>query len=113
MKKAWYLIFSILLLPTLAIGAEQTGSGVLPYESWLSTLQQSLTGPVAFSISTIGIVAAGASLIFAGGEISKFMRTILYIVLVMTFLVGANSLMTRFFNGAMLDAQGIYEQRIK
>lgn len=72
--------------------------GVLPYENWLKALQTSLTGPVAFSISLIGIVSAGATLIFAGGEISRFMRTIIYIVLVMTFLVGANSLMTEFFN---------------
>lgn len=83
--------------------ASSTGDGVLPYESWLATLQKSLTGPVAFSISLIGIVSCGATLIFAGGEIGRFLRTLIYLVLVMTLLVGSNSLMTRFFNGAVID----------
>lgn len=54
--------------------------------------------------SFIGIVSCGATLILAGDEINKFMRSLIYIVLVMTLLVGANSLMTRFFNGAVIAA---------
>ncbi len=69
----------------------------LPYESWLMSLQASLTGPVAFSISIIGIVSAGATLIFAGGEIKAFMRSIIYIILVMSLLMGASTLMSDFF----------------
>lgn len=69
----------------------------LPYESWLMSLQASLTGPVAFSISIIGIVSAGATLIFAGGEIKSFMRSIIYIVLVMSLLMGSSTLMSDFF----------------
>lgn len=89
--------------------ASSTGDGVLPYESWLATLQKSLTGPVAFSISLIGIVSCGATLIFAGGEIGRFLRTLIYLVLVMTLLVGSNSLMTRFFNGAVIsDEAAVY-----
>lgn len=86
--------------------ASSTGDGVLPYESWLATLQKSLTGPVAFSVSLIGIVSCGATLIFAGGEIGRFLRTLIYLVLVMTLLVGSNSLMTRFFNGAVIADAG-------
>ena len=100
------IIYTILLvaLSANATYASDTQGGSLPYESWLRTLQQSLTGPVAFSISLIGIVSCGATLILAGGEINKFMRSLIYIVLVMTLLVGANSLMTRFFNGAVIAA---------
>lgn len=100
------IIYTILLvaLSANAAYASDTQGGSLPYESWLRTLQQSLTGPVAFSISLIGIVSCGATLILAGGEINKFMRSLIYIVLVMTLLVGANSLMTRFFNGAVIAA---------
>ena len=39
-----------------------SGSSVLPYETWLKTIQKSLTGPVAFSVSLIGIVSCGATL---------------------------------------------------
>lgn len=83
--------------------AADTGTGTtLPYESWLSDFQKSLTGPVAFAISLIGIVVSGITLILGGGEIRGFARTMVYIVLVMTLLIGANSLMTNFFNGAAI-----------
>ena len=49
------------------------------------------------------MVSAGASLIFMGGEMGKFMRTMIYLALVMTLLVGANNLMTSLFNGAVID----------
>ena len=80
-----------------------SGSSVLPYETWLKTIQKSLTGPVAFSVSLIGIVSCGATLIFTGGEMGRFMRSIVYLVMVMTLLVGANTLMSSLFNGATVE----------
>ncbi len=85
-----------------AMAAATDAGTALPYESWLSDFQKSLTGPVAFAISLIGIVVSGISLILGGGEIRGFARTMVYIVLVMTLLIGANSLMSNFFNGASL-----------
>ena len=107
MKNYWintFFLVSMLIL-TKTVMAAETGSGTaLPYESWLSTIQKSLTGPVAFSISIIGIVSCGATLIFTGGEINKFMRSVVYLVLVMTLLVGANSFMSSVFNGASIGS---------
>ena len=74
------------------------GGGALPYEAWLTTLSNSVTGPVAFAFALIGIVVAGAVLIF-GGELNGFFRTLLFIVLVMALLVGANNMMTTLFVG--------------
>lgn len=82
--------------------ASQTGGTQLPYESWLKSLQESLSGPAAFSVALIGIFSCGATLIFTGGEIGRFMRSFIYIILVMTMLIGANSLMSNFFNGAAI-----------
>lgn len=114
--QAWYLMAAVLLLAAgsdLAMAAEAAGSqGGLPYEGWLRSLQKSLTGPVAFSVSLIGIVSCGATLILAGGEIGKFMRSLIYIVLVMTLLIGANSLMTGFFNGASLGDEAVLKQQL-
>ena len=101
------LVLVALTLDT-ALAAE-TQTGVLPYESWLRTLQQSLTGPVAFSVAMIGIVTCGATLILSGGEISRFMQSIIFLVLVMTLLIGANALMSRFFNGASIGTVPIAE----
>lgn len=98
----WGSVLVFLLCSDQALASSTTGEGYLPYESWLLKLRNSLTGPVAFSVSIIGIVSCGATLIFAGGEVSRFMRSILYMVMVLTFLIGANSLITNFFEGAVV-----------
>jgi len=89
------LLALFLLAPQHAFAAEGTG-GSLPYESWLTNLRNSVTGPVAFAISMIGIVVAGGVLIF-GGELNAFFRTLIFLVLVMALLVGAQNIMSRFF----------------
>jgi len=63
----------------------------LPYEGGLTKFQESLEGPVPFAISLVGIVACGAMLIF-GGEISGFMRTMVFLVLVISIIVQAGNI---------------------
>lgn len=93
----------MVLCISAAMAADTSTSTALPYETWLKTIQKSLTGPVAMSISLMGMVSAGASLIFLGGEFGRFMRTVVYLVFVMALLLGANSFMTNLFNGASLS----------
>ncbi len=94
-----------LLAPAPAHASAGTG-GSLPYESWLTALRNSVTGPVAFSIALIAIVVAGGGLIF-GGELNAFFRTLIFIVLVMALLVGAQNMMSTFFGrGAVIAAPG-------
>ena len=88
-------LFSLTALPECAFASEGTG-GALPYESWLTSLRTSVTGPVAFALSIIGIVIAGGVLIF-GGDLNGFFRTLIFIVLVMALLVGAQNMMSSFF----------------
>ena len=92
------LMIALLLLLTTsqhAAAAVGTGGG-LPYETWLESLRNSVTGPVAFSLSLVGIVGGGGVLIF-GGDLNGFLRTVLFIVLVMGLLVGAQNLMGGLF----------------
>lgn len=98
------VLLALLLLYSPEVLATEGAGGSLPYESWLKNLRQSITGPVAFSISMIGIVVAGGVLIF-GGELNAFFRTLIFIVLVMALLVGAENMMSTFFGrGAELTA---------
>jgi len=90
------------LLPEAALASTGTAGG-LPYESFLTNLRNSMTGPVAFTLSLIGVVASGAALIF-GGDLNGFFRTMITLVLVVAIIIGANNLMTGFFNGAELTA---------
>ncbi len=96
-------IISVLAVVSSAYAADTSTATSLPYEDWLKTIQKSLTGPVAFSVSIIGIVSCGVTLIFTGGEITRFMRSVVYLVFVLTLLVGANSFMSSVFNGAMIS----------
>lgn len=102
---AFLLLLCLLITPHLALASEGTG-GALPYESWLTNLRNSVTGPVAFALSIIGIVIAGGVLIF-GGDLNAFFRTLVFIVLVMALLVGAQNMMgTLFGRGAEIAAAG-------
>lgn len=90
----FFLAFMI-MAPQHAFASEGTG-GSLPYEPWLASLRNSVTGPVAFALSIIGIVVAGGVLIF-GGDLNGFFRSLIFLVLVMALLVGAQNVMGTFF----------------
>jgi type IV secretion system protein VirB2 len=85
----------VLMTPLSASASVGTG-GSLPYETWLENLRNSVTGPVAFSVSITGIVIAGGVLIF-GGDLNGFFRTLIFLVLVMALIVGAQNVMSTFF----------------
>ena len=93
-------LLGVLLLPDAAL-ASTGGSGALPYESWLDTLRQSITGPFAFTASIIGIVAAGATLIF-GGDLNGFFRSMIFLVMTIALIIAANNLMSSFFGKSAL-----------
>ena len=105
----FFCFFSIALLFALLFSTDNAqaavgAGGALPYETWLVNLRNSVTGPVAFTLSIVGIVVAGGSLIF-GGELNAFFRTLIFIVLVMALLVGANNIMTNLFQGAVIPGE--------
>jgi len=97
------MFLGLLLFANNTLAAVGAG-GALPYESWLVNLRNSVTGPVAFTLSIVGIVVAGGILIF-GGELNAFFRTLIFIVLVMALLVGANNIMTNLFQGAVIPVE--------
>lgn len=87
------LFVGIIACSMTAAYASQTGG--MPYESVLSQLSTSLTGTVAKSIALIGIVGSGAALIF-GGEISGFLKSVIYLVLVCSLLIMGNVIVDKF-----------------
>lgn len=98
------IVFVAFLAQSPDAAASAGSGGSLPYESWLDSVQKSVTGPVAFALSIIGIVVAGGVLIF-GGELNAFFRTLIFIVLVMALIVGAQNMMSGLFGrGAEIAA---------
>jgi type IV secretion system protein VirB2 len=80
-----------------------TGGGSLPWETPLEAIRDSVTGPVAYAISLMGIVVAGAMLVW-GGEIGDFVRRIIMLTLAISLIVfSANILATLFsVSGAVI-----------
>jgi type IV secretion system protein TrbC len=84
-------VVALLLLSNIGAFAAQTG-GNLPWEGPLQTLVTSLTGPVAYAISVVAIVALGAGLAF-GGEMNETMRRLLQVGLAVCCVVFAAQVM--------------------
>ncbi|MCC8940323.1 TrbC/VirB2 family protein [Bradyrhizobium sp. Arg68] len=102
----WLGVFIVAILffgaMSAAHAADTTGGGGagLPWEGPLDKLKRSISGPVAFVIALLGIIACGATLIW-GGEVSEFTRRIIYVVLVVCIIVFANTMLTgALFSGA-------------
>ncbi len=99
-----FLLAIIFLAKSGQAHASEGIGGTLPYESWLMNLRNSVTGPVAFTLSRVGIVAAGGALVM-GGDLSGFFRPLVSTVLALAFLVGAQNMMSNFFGrGAEIAA---------
>ncbi len=95
MNLLWMGVATLALLLFLAPDAHASAGsgGGLPYEDWLTRIRLSITGPVAFAISIIAIVAAGAMLIF-GGDLNGFLKTLVFIVLVLAFVIAAQNMLS-------------------
>ena len=94
-RKAAVLFLFLVVLSHVALAAGG-GGGALPWESPLSKLATSLTGPVALSVSLIALMVAGGTLVF-GGELSEFARRSCVAVLAIAFLVLGAGFMTALF----------------
>lgn len=95
----WIVALAAICLPETAAMASSAGGGGLPWETPLDTLVQSIRGPVAYGISLLGIISAGAMLVW-GGEINEFVRRVIMLVLVISLIVFAGNILTTLFSAA-------------
>ncbi|AWK15061.1 TrbC/VirB2 family protein [Candidatus Fukatsuia symbiotica] len=92
------LVMGIVLLlisthPAFATQVTSAGADSLPFDTYLTKIRTSVSGPFAFAAAIIGLVGAGAALIF-GGEMNGFLRSLIFAVLVVSFIVTADSMLT-------------------
>jgi type IV secretion system protein VirB2 len=103
------LLFVLVALAGTAHAA--TGGVGLPWEAPLTTLSNSVTGPVAYGASLIGLVGAGGVLIFAGGMINEFLRAVLFLVLVIALVISGKNTLTAFGFAAGATVKVEYEEK--
>jgi len=92
----WLLMILLFVAAQTVVTAGGAGGGGLPWETPLNKVAQSMTGPVALSISLIALMVAGGTLVF-GGELSEFARRSCVAVLAIAFLVLGAGFMTTLF----------------
>jgi type IV secretion system protein VirB2 len=86
-------------LVTLALTTPEAFAGTttgLPWETPLTTIMTSLTGPVALAVSLIAITVTGGVLVF-GGDLGEFARRSILLVLVIGLIVAAASVLSTLF----------------
>lgn len=91
---------SLFIVTLLALGSHVYAAGAggagLPWEAPLTTLSNSVSGPVAYGLSILGIVGVGGFLIFAGGMLGDFLRAVLFVVLVISMVIAGKTTLTAF-----------------
>lgn len=95
------LIIGLLVLSG-AVAVAATAGGGMPWEGPLSSLLDSLTGPVARVIGAVGIIALGVGIAFSEG--GSMMKKVLWVVLGLTVAFNATSWGLSFvgFSGGLL-----------
>ena len=100
MRKHSILLVLVFISAFLFTGfAEATstgGSSGLPWESALSTLADSLTGPVAFSLGLFMIVCGFCAVAFVGSEIGGWVRWVAMAAILAGMLGSAPTVLNLF-----------------
>lgn len=91
------LLAIVLLVLTSPVHASEASTG-LEWEAPFMAFYRSITGPVAFGISFLGICVCGAVLIW-GGEINEFVRRMVMVILVVAVIMFAGNILRRMFAG--------------
>src|SRR5271165_2306641 len=103
MKYRHLILLALLLLSPSVVFAASAG---LPWETPLTTLSNSVSGPVAYGLSILGIVGVGGFLIFAGGMLGDLLRGVLFVVLVIAFVIASKNTLTAFGFTAAAEVGG-------
>lgn len=77
----------LILLSTSALASSASQWG---FVSALDEFRDVMTGPVARTIGIIGVFACGAGLVW-GGEMNQFLKSAVYTVLVVCFIICATN----------------------
>lgn len=88
-----FLAIGLALLALAGHAQASTAGGGLPWESPLTSLSNSFTGPVPAAISLMAIVACVGVLMF-GGELPFLARLLIYLVIGIATIVSGKTVMS-------------------
>lgn len=95
---------SVVFIATLfaaEVYASTAGGGGLPWDSWITRVLQSFTGPVTFLFSVIAFIVAGVGLAM-GADFTTFSKVLLGACFGVSIIVGAQNIVSMLFSGAVV-----------
>lgn len=99
-KKLLTIGLGLVAVAAILPAAAQAGSTqALPWEVPLQRIEQSLTGPVAYSLGAIGIFAGGIQVAY-GGEMNELSRRICTVVMAVGIAVAAAKFLSSLYGGS-------------
>lgn len=107
MKNSLIKLLAFITLAALIVEPALAGSTTgMPWEGPIDKLVSSITGPVMFGISVLGVVVAGAMLVF-GGELGDFTRKVIMLILAIALASSGTTVLAILFgnSGAVM---GLY-----
>ena len=100
------LMLAVLVFVSLAMFAgfasAATATSSLPVVGVLNQIKDLVTGPFAYTLSIVALVAGCAGLLFGGNDMGAFVRFLLYFACVVSFLVFSVNTMSTLFTGALI-----------
>lgn len=95
-----FCLFALVVVVSMTVSpdamASSTSGAALPWEGPLAKLQASITGPVAFFASIVGLVGSMVALIW-GGDMNGILRSLMVLVLIISVLVAAQNFLSVLF----------------
>lgn len=95
----WLLLAAVLIIIIFFADPSYAGTSGTAFDGPLRTLRGIFTGPVAFTVSLLGILVAGVTLVF-GGEIGDFAKRMVMLVLVIALVSFAAQILTQLFGNS-------------
>ena len=103
-KQGWVLtvmVISLVLVSAPALAT--TGGGSLPWDTWITRVLQSFTGPIALLFSVVGFIGAGVLLV-GGADFNMFVKVLLGVCFGVSIIVGAQNIVSTLFGGAVIPS---------
>jgi len=96
--KVWLAVLMVLVMAVAAEASGATGAGAsgMPWESALTTLANSLTGPVAYAFGLFMIVCGFCAIAFTGADMGGWVRWIAMAAVLAGMLGGAPIVLNLF-----------------
>ena len=97
---AGYLIL-ILVLFTEVAAASTGGGGSLPWDTWITRVLASFTGPIALLFAVVSFIGSGVALAL-GADFNMFVKVLLAACFGVSIIVGAQNIVNMLFGGAVI-----------